>query len=808
MTSENDTKLTEGDDAEREALAAERRAARTSAPKIETPERALAREMAERLRELGAVDVTAGGEPEPDGEAPDVLDGLAERANADPTVVFLPSVLEALLSLSEDEPYAFQQLWNQLKAETKVPMTPLRRQLDALARDAKRRAKKGEKERARAEALAEVERAREAREAKREAAQKAADEVWQRHFYTSDDGRLEMRPGEIITIGRREKEEPLAHYSARIATEVRYDTGARVVLQYEMEVIAGRSTRRFIIPAEKFGAMQWTTLAGAGVVTAAGPKARDLARECIQLASRPVPTRDEFGFIGWRTIDGRNMFLHAGGAIGGAGANVIVKLPDGAERLAFFELPAPLEGDDLKLGIVQCLEVMFSVPDFTGPLCAAAWRSVLGNNRNAIFVWGQERSGKTTAVLWAQNHFATKFTTAAPPSTWESTAFGIRAALAMIGDAPLFVDDYRAMQDPTQDRTFASVVRSVTDGTARSKGTVDSTVVQDPTPRALLFASGETAPKIDSLNSRIIALHLSGRLPLEKDTVDRFDRWAREGRFAGTMAAYIAWLAEGERLAKVRRRFTERALELATELQGITREGRSAKAIASLWAGVLPFFAWARSLGAITQDEQEQATLAISEVFRGLADEQIASQQSEDTSARFISYLASAIRSGQAHVTNGKRQAPEDPPRWGWQIADSTQEDRIITTQTGQTVEVQAKHVPRGRCIGILRGEYVYIDRKAALGLVQRMAAEMKESFTVDAAGLTEALLRRGFLAKVEGSADNPKSRTVRAYVAVTKASGVMVQKSGYICMRASLLCDDVADGSTPDDTDAHSEQS
>ncbi len=802
MTIENDTKLTEGDDAEREALAAERRAARTAAPRNETPERALAREMADKMRELGAVGVTAGDEPTEDDQAADVLEGLVERAKTDPTVVFLPSVLEALLSLKEDEPYVFQEeYWKALKRETSTPMTALREKLEELARSAKRQAKKQEKEQARTEAMERAEAKRAAREERREAARREADDARNRHFYTSDDERLEMRPGEIITFNRRGDEETLAHYSARIAAEVHHDTGAREVRMYEMEVLAGRDIRRFDIKADDFGSMKWTALAGADVVTAAGPKARDLARECIQLASRPIPRRHEYGFTGWKSIDGRPAYLHAGGAITAEAPreSIVVKLPEGAHKLKYFKLPAPLEGEDLKLGVQQCLQLMFSLPDFTGPLCAAAWRAVLGDNRNVLFVVGGQKNGKTTAMLWAQNHFATQFTTADVPLTWDSTAFGVRAALATIGDAVLLVDDYRPLQDPKHEPVFVAIVRNVSDGTSRSKGTIDSTVVQDPTPRALLFASGETRPKIDSVNSRLVVLPLGGRLPLEGGAVAEFNAWARDGRFAGAMAAYIAYLASGDRLAKTRQTFAAEADQFAAELQTITREGRSAKAVASLWAGVLPFLRWAAKIGAITIDEGREASEAIGQMFRELAYKQIDEQQSEDASARFVDYIRSAIRSGQAHLTTGKRTAPEDPGRWGWQLADSGQEDRVVTSATGQPIELRAKWLPRGRCIGLLRGELAYIDLKAALGLVQRMCSEAKENFTVDAVGLTEQLLRRGFLAKVEGAADSPKSRTVRAYVADPRAGETMVQRSGYICLRCSLLSAEDSEGPTPE---------
>jgi hypothetical protein len=786
-------KITEGDDAEREALAAERRAMRTGAP---SAEQALAREMAGKMRELGAAGVTAGEAPT-DGDQADVLEGLVERAKEDPTVVFLPAVLVGLAELEASDKSAFEQLLSNLKSEAKVGLTELRKSVS------KTRRRLDDEQEARDE-----ERAREARKQRaeelREAAVRAREECpeeFQSHFafFETNGASYAMSPGEIKARIENElgatRTVTLAYFSARITSETRRIDAVSDSAVYDVEVVArgesGLELRRIRVPAGEFPSMRWTSLAGATAVLGAGARTRDEARAAIQVLSGAIPNRVEFGVLGWRKIGEHNAFVHAGGIIGAPGAAAVgVKLPDKIGNVGKLALPAPLEGDDLKRGIEQCLEVMMAYPEITTPLCVAAWRAVLGENRNVLFVYGTQKLGKSTAVMWAQNHFGTKFSVKSTPMEWSSTAFGIRAALAIAGDMPLLVDDYRPRHDPRHEQVFSEIVRNVSDGTSRSKGTVDSTVVQDPTPRALLLATGEERPKKESAVSRIVMMKIRERLPLDADVVRQYDQWASEGRFAGTMAAYIAWLSVGDRLTKVRKRFTEHALKFERRLSRHTGENRTASAVASLWAGVLPFLGWAAETGAITDEERARALEHIELTMTELAAEQIQRQESEDIVARFFRYLSSAISSGYAYLTDRDHRAPPDPGSWGWVLSDSEQGQQSRRGPNGEEVPLEPRFRPNGKRVGVLLGDSVHLDRTAALGVVQRLCDELGEPFSADAEALADQLHRRGLLLKVDGDPRAPSSRTVR--VMQVNEAGARVQARGFL-VSASLLQSEAA---------------
>jgi hypothetical protein len=798
----DNTQIIEGDDAERAALDAERRAARASATK-EKPDHALAREMAERFRSFGAEGISAegafggggGGEPPSNDDTAsmpdeDPLDGLLERAIADKSVVFLPAVLESLSAFELENKAAFEQLLSRLKSEAKVGLVELRKSITKTGqrildeREA-RRQEEGRKHR--------QQRAEEQREAASRAREECPEE-FQPHFafFEGEDVKYAMAPGHlharIETDTGNSRTVTLAYFSARIASETRHIDAVSESSIYDIEIIADNKMHRVRVPAEEFASMKWTALAGAEAALGAGARARDEARAAIQVLSKPVPKKVEFGMLGWRKLDGQNVFVHAGGLIG-APENMAaaVRLSDKIGNIGQLALPAALSGEDLKHGVLQCLQVMTAHPAITIPLCIAPWRAVLGENRVTLFVYGTQKIGKSTAVMWAQNHFGTKFSVKNTPIEWSSTAFGIRAALAAAGDMPLLVDDYRPKHDPNQERVFGDIVRSVHGGNSRAKGTIRSTLVQDPIPRALLLATGEERPKKESVVSRTVMMKIRERLPLDAGEVEEYNEWAREGRFAATMAAYIAWLAEGDRLAKVRKRFAEHAAELERRVSKSTNEGRTASAVASLWAGVLPFLGWAcEVVGAITDDERKDALAVIEQTMTELAAEQIQQQESEDIVARFFRYLSSAISSGRAHLTDRYHRAPPDPGAWGWVLSDSEQGQQSRRGPNGEEVPLEPRFRPGGTRVGVHLGDNVQLDRAAAVSVVQRMCKELEEPFAIDIDGLTDQLYQRGLLVKVSGDPSNPRSRTVRVMQS-THPGGKGVQLSGLV-VRTALL--------------------
>ena len=109
----------------------------------------------------------------------------------------------------------------------------------------------------------------------------------------------------------------LTTFRAVITSSTEIDDGAEIERELEIEATVAGRVRRCSIPASAYARMEW-------VVPELGPQAivlpqcKDQARAAIQTLSDPVETR-QYSQTGWKTVDGQEVYLHAGGALGAEG---------------------------------------------------------------------------------------------------------------------------------------------------------------------------------------------------------------------------------------------------------------------------------------------------------------------------------------------------------------------------------------------------------------------------------------------------------------------------------------------------------
>src|SRR5262249_35205239 len=111
-------------------------------------------------------------------------------------------------------------------------------------------------------------------------------------------------------------EVPLATWEGRIVGEVIRDDGAErsLTLAIEGALSNGTPLPRVEIPADEFAFMRWPVERwGTRAVVLAGVATTDHLRCAVQLLSGDVPRRTVYAHTGWREIDGRWLYLHAGG---------------------------------------------------------------------------------------------------------------------------------------------------------------------------------------------------------------------------------------------------------------------------------------------------------------------------------------------------------------------------------------------------------------------------------------------------------------------------------------------------------------
>lgn len=225
---------------------------------------------------------------------------------------------------------------------------------------------------------------------------------------------------------------PMCNFTARIVEDVVHDDGAERTgfLALEGRLAKGEPLPRCEVPAADFAAMGWVVPAwGTRAVVYAGQGIKDHLRAGIQVLSGDVPRRVVYRHAGWRKIDDRWCYLHAGGAIGAEGllADVPVVLP---EALAGFVLSAPADGAEGREAIRASLRLLDLGPDhLTFPLLAAAYRAALGDTDFALHLAGRTGTFKSEAAALAQQHFGAGMDARHLPANWSSTGNALRALL-------------------------------------------------------------------------------------------------------------------------------------------------------------------------------------------------------------------------------------------------------------------------------------------------------------------------------------------------------------------------------------------
>jgi hypothetical protein len=246
---------------------------------------------------------------------------------------------------------------------------------------------------------------------------------------------------------------PLANFSAIVVEERRVDDGAEVdhrsIIRATLPRPTGPLVRDIDVPTDKFSSLAWvTTKLGHQYIVNAGTATRDHLRCCIQRFSDEIHVRDVYAHTGWRQIDGRWLYLHAGGAIGADGldTSLSIELP---EQLAHYNLPAPPPVDEARAAVRASLEQITLVDDGIGavqlariyapPLCEW-YRFDLG-----VFVTGRTGTHKSELAALAMAHYGQGFNARSLPGGWDSTD-GALLLLAFRAKNALFeIDDFNPL---------------------------------------------------------------------------------------------------------------------------------------------------------------------------------------------------------------------------------------------------------------------------------------------------------------------------------------------------------------------------
>jgi hypothetical protein len=263
---------------------------------------------------------------------------------------------------------------------------------------------------------------------------------------------------------------PLCNFSARIVSEDSIDDGSGEVYHVftiRGELADGSPLPAVSVPASEYPGMNWgTEYWGCRAIINAGQGLKDHLRAAIQELSAGAQRRTVYKHTGWRQIGEVWVYLHAGGAIGSAGAvaDVTVQLE---EPLARFRLPEPPEVSQLVSAVRASLGLLQLGPDrLVYPLLASVYRAVLGPVDYSLHLVGRSGLGKSELCALAQQHFGPTMDRLHLPGNWLSTGNSLSGLASLAQDALLIIDDFK----PKGNKADIDRLHALADNVFRGQG--------------------------------------------------------------------------------------------------------------------------------------------------------------------------------------------------------------------------------------------------------------------------------------------------------------------------------------------------
>ena len=336
----------------------------------------------------------------------------------------------------------------------------------------------------------------------------------------------------------------LANFDVRVTQEVARDDGVEITKRFTIE---GKLQNGFRLPTADVAASEFAGLAwvvndwGVKARISAGPASKDRLREAIQYLSADVAERTIYTHLGWWNIDGRWLFLHAGGAIGAHNVEVDVEAP-----LDRYSLPG--EPDELAGAIEHSLSLLdVAASSVTVPLLsciALAPLSEILRPDFALWLFGVTGSMKSTLAALFLSHFGEFSDKNTLPGSWESTENSLERRLFTLKDVPAVIDDYAPKTDASAQarmtRIVQRVIRAQGNLSGRDRMRSDTTLRPSYPPRGLLISTGEDLPQGESILARLLSVQVD-RSEIGVAALTRAQHSA--ARLPHAMSGYIHWLA-------------------------------------------------------------------------------------------------------------------------------------------------------------------------------------------------------------------------------------------------------------------------
>lgn len=463
----------------------------------------------------------------------------------------------------------------------------------------------------------------------------------------------------------------LCNFAARIVKETRYLDGRTVESYLDIEGTQEdqkgyiHPLPRTTVKANDFPGMSWVLGAwGVRAVINPGNLVKDDLRAAIQLHSTPE-LEEVYKHIGWQTVKGNRVYLHAQGAITAKGndPNVSVSLPHDLSRYVLPE--PPTKKADLVKAINAILDLTTLAPaPIAWTMLAATICPLDGPVDFAVHLTGRTGTFKSEVMSLFQSFFGVEMDARHLPGSWSSTANAIEAQAYLAANAPFVIDDFVPAGTSWQIRAYQvtadKIIRAQGNQAGRARLTDTSNLQATMYPRGIILSTGEDTPEGHSVRARMMILELA---PGEIDPKALTHAQGNRPLYSLATAAYIRHLCENppEALSEDAAAVRDKNLDLG--------HARTPAMVGRLVTSLLRFLAWCEPfvskarLAALRKE-------AIGSIQKA-GKQQVTYLEAADPLDIFTAAIRTIFATGLGHVRTTNGGIPKGAEALGWTMMDA-----------------------------------------------------------------------------------------------------------------------------------------
>lgn len=428
----------------------------------------------------------------------------------------------------------------------------------------------------------------------------------------------------------------------------------------------GRSLPETAVPAEQFSGMNWLTKVwGLGPNIEPGMGNKDYLRHALQLTAQGIESRIVFTHIGWRELNGRWTYLHAG----------MPSVDVSEEGLSRYQLstanPTAMKTavELLDVGPREVTVPMMATV-FLAPLCEPLR---IAGIEPAFILWVVGLTGAMKSSLAALFlSFFGRFDSRSLPGNFRDTANSLEKRAFACKDSLFVVDDFHPVASDSEARRMQEsaqkLLRAFGDRQGRARMNSDLTIRKAYVPRGMCLVTGEDLPDVgESGAARYFAIELK-RGDLNKEKLTDLQSWS--GELSAAMAAYTDWLCTQNHKISTGARAEFESLRKEATRTG--EHGRFAESVAWLQIGYSAFLRFAVDAGVMTQDRADKEGSDCWFLLNQIASEQAKRTSEERPAIRFARIFADLLASRSIYCRHLSCVdiVPRDGALVGWESSD------------------------------------------------------------------------------------------------------------------------------------------